>query len=117
LAQKGARVVREAGELIGEALKVLGFNPYFALTLDLASGFTEESLGASTFSADPRVVADCGASFVEGLSRHKILAWGVSRTRAKARDAVPKMGVGLSEPTCRSGLQTARCCGVQKAWW
>ena len=33
-----------------------------------------KSLGASTFSADPRVVAECGASFVEGLSRHKILA-------------------------------------------
>jgi len=47
----------------------------------------------------------------------EILSWGVSRTRAKARDAVPKMGVGLSEPTCRSGLQTARCCCVQKAWW
>ena len=49
--------------------------------------------------------------------RVKILYWGVSRTRAKARDAVPKMGVGLSESTCRSGLQTARCCCAQKAWW
>jgi beta-glucosidase-like glycosyl hydrolase len=74
LAQKGARLARQAGELIGEALKLLGFNTYFALTLDLASEFTGESLGASTFSADPRVVAECGAFFVEGLSRQKILA-------------------------------------------
>jgi beta-N-acetylhexosaminidase len=70
LANKGPRCARQAGELIGEALQLLGFNTYFALTLDLASEFAEEALG----SADPRVVAECGASFVEGLSRHKILA-------------------------------------------
>ena len=38
--------------------------------------------------------------------------WCVSRTRARARDAVPKMGDGLPEPACRSRLQTARCCCV-----
>ena len=38
--------------------------------------------------------------------------WRVSRTRARARDAVPKMGEGLPEPACRSRLQTARCCCV-----
>jgi IS5 family transposase len=38
--------------------------------------------------------------------------WCVSRTRARARDAVPKMGEGLPEPACRSRLQTARCCCV-----
>jgi IS5 family transposase len=38
--------------------------------------------------------------------------WCVSRTRAKARDAVLKMGDGLPEPACRSRLQTARCCCV-----
>jgi hypothetical protein len=38
----------------------------------------------------------------------------VSRTRVKARDAVPKMGVGLPESACRSWLQTARCCCVRK---
>jgi IS5 family transposase len=38
--------------------------------------------------------------------------WCVSRIRARARDAVPKMGVGLPEPACRSRLQTARCCCV-----
>jgi len=74
VAQKGARLARQVGELIGEALKLLGFNAFFGLTLDLASGFTEEILGTGTFSADPRVVAECGAFFVEGLSRHKILA-------------------------------------------
>ena len=46
----------------------------------------------------------------------KYLTLGVSRTRARARDAVLKMGDGLPKPTCRSRLQTARCCCVQKAW-
>jgi hypothetical protein len=31
----------------------------------------------------------------------------VSRTKARAFDAVPKMGVGLPEPACRSWLQQA----------
>ena len=43
--------------------------------------------------------------------------WCVSRTRAQARGAVPKMGEGLPESTFRSWLQTARSCCVQKAWW
>jgi len=41
----------------------------------------------------------------------------VSRTQAKACGAVLRMGVGLPKPACRSRLQTARCCCVQKAWW
>ena len=109
LAQKGARFPRQAGELVGEALKLLGFHAYFALTLDLAPECTEESLSVapgfsparaalsvapgsspacaalkdgatfkserhpSTDSFDPRVVAECAALFIEGLSRHKIL--------------------------------------------
>ena len=40
--------------------------------------------------------------------------WCVSRTKAEAFDAVPKMGDGLPEPACRSWLQTARCCCVRK---
>ena len=43
--------------------------------------------------------------------------WCVSRTRAQARGAVLKMGAGLPEPACRSRLQTALCCCVQKTWW
>ena len=41
----------------------------------------------------------------------------VSRTQAQACGAVLKMGVGLPKTACRSRLQTARCCCVQKAWW
>jgi beta-N-acetylhexosaminidase len=76
LAQMGAQVVCRAGELIGAALKHLGFNAIFAPTLDLASKFTDDTLGMTAFSADPRVVAECAAAFVEGLSRHKIVACG-----------------------------------------
>ena len=42
--------------------------------------------------------------------------WCVSRTRAQARDAVSKMGVGLPEPACRSRFQTASCCCAEKTW-
>ena len=39
---------------------------------------------------------------------------GVSRTRAEARDAIPKMGDGLPKSACRGRLQTAQCCCVKK---
>jgi transposase, IS5 family len=43
--------------------------------------------------------------------------WCVSRTRAQARGTVLRKGVGLPEPACRSRLQTASCCCVEKTWW
>jgi len=102
LALKGARFARQAGELSGEALNLLGFHAHFALTLDLASEFAEESLGASTFGADPRVVAECAASFVEGLSRHKILACaghfpGLASVPPAASSELPASGRSMAE--------------------
>jgi IS30 family transposase len=47
----------------------------------------------------------------------KVCFCGVSRTQARACDAVSKMGEGLPKSACRSRLQTARCCCVQKARW
>ena len=47
----------------------------------------------------------------------KITIDSVSRTRTEVRGAVSEMGVGLPKPACRSRLQTAQCCCVQKAWW
>jgi putative transposase len=59
--------------------------------------------------------------FERAIDRHdvpeKITIDSVSRTRTKVRGAVSEMGVGLPKPACRSRLQTAQCCCVQKAWW
>ena len=76
VAAKGPRAAGQVGELIGEALKLLGFNTNFAPGLDLASAYAEKTLGTRTFGADPREVAQCGRAFVERLKRHKILACG-----------------------------------------
>ena len=75
-AEKGLSTVARLGELIGEALGLLGFNTNFAPLLDLATPFTEKSLGERTFGADPKQVAHCGAAFVRGLRKGKILAVG-----------------------------------------
>ena len=75
-ARMGLSAVTRLGELIGVALSLLGFNTNFAPLLDLATPSTEESLGVRTFSSDPRQVAQCGAAFLTGLRRHKILACG-----------------------------------------
>jgi len=70
------------------------------------------------------VSAQKGSEILAVLRRRKLPvgpSWrvdeSVSRTQARACDAVLKMGVGLPKPACRSRLQTARCCCVQKAWW
>lgn len=76
VAAKGARAAGQVGELMGTALRLLGFNTNLGPELDLASAFAERTLGARTFGTDPYEVAQCGRAFVEGLKRHKILACG-----------------------------------------
>jgi len=75
-AQKSRSAVARLGDLIGEALRLLGFNTDFAPLLDLATPFTAQTLGARTFGSDPRQVAECGDAFLCGLRRHKVLACG-----------------------------------------
>src|SRR5690606_29132385 len=41
----------------------------------------------------------------------------VTNTGQMTCAAVPKMEVGLPKSACRSGLQTTRCCCIQKVWW
>lgn len=76
LARQGPAAVRRSGELIGAALKLLGFNLDFAPRLDLSNPRVKPALDAQTFGTDPRQVAQCGKAFIEGLRKHKILACG-----------------------------------------
>src|SRR5471032_2699341 len=84
---------------------------------------TAESALAGFSAKLNSIVAPLRQSFTydqgKEMSRHKELAaatgvniyfCGVSRTQAKACDAVSKMGEGLPKSACRSRLQTARCC-------
>jgi len=75
-AQRSLSAVARLGDLIGEALSLLGFNTNFAPVLDLATPFTEEALGTYTFGSDPAQVAEWGGAFLRGLQRHRILACG-----------------------------------------
>jgi beta-N-acetylhexosaminidase len=63
-------------ELIGDALNCLGFNTNFAPLLDLATPFTEKTLGSQALGSDPAKVAECGGAFARGLHRRGILACG-----------------------------------------
>jgi beta-N-acetylhexosaminidase len=83
-AGKGPAAVQRLGELVGAALKLLGFNTDFAPLLDLASPRMNSGTGTPwhaptmtrAFSADPQQVAKCGEAFLEGLEAHKVLACG-----------------------------------------
>lgn len=74
VARKGPFAARRQGELIGAALRVLGFNLNFAPRLDLSNPHLRAALDTQTFGAGPQVVTACGRAFIEGLRRQKIFA-------------------------------------------
>ena len=75
-ARKNPSAVAHIGDLVGAALKLLGFNTIFAPVLDLSTPFSEPRLGTRTFSSDTAHVARCGDAFLRGLRQHNILACG-----------------------------------------
>jgi beta-N-acetylhexosaminidase len=75
-AARGLPAVTRLGDLIGEALVLLGFNTNFAPRLDLSVRVIEERHGSQTFGSDAHFVAECGRAFVRGLERHHVLACG-----------------------------------------
>ncbi len=95
-ATKGVRAAARLGELIGEALSLLGFNTNFAPALDLATPFTEKTLGARAFSAEPHLVAECGGAFLRGLRQHKILACGKHFPGWGSVPSGPEQGLAVS---------------------
>jgi len=76
LGEKGADHTRQAGELVGEALKLLGFNTNLAPSLDVDPGSPREASPTCAFGADPGTVTECGQAFSNGLARHGITACG-----------------------------------------
>jgi beta-N-acetylhexosaminidase len=76
LARRGSSAVRRSGDLIGAALKLLGFNLNFAPRLDLSNPDVGPALDMQTFGTDPVYVAGCGKAFLDSLRKHKILACG-----------------------------------------
>ena len=74
--EKGPAAVSRLGELVGDALHLLGFNTDLAPALDLASPAPGSISERRAFSPDPQQVAKCGAAFLDGLERHNLLACG-----------------------------------------
>src|SRR5438132_4894452 len=72
-AQNGHSSVERLGDLIGAALKLLGFNTNLAPVLDLSTRRSETVLGARTFSAHAEEVARCRQAFLLGLRRHGVI--------------------------------------------
>lgn len=96
-AERGRAVVAELGELIGEALSLLGFNTNLAPLLDLATPAGGSICPTRTFGADPQAVAQCGQAFLRGLERHKVLACGkyfpgLSGAEVDKHAKLPKVG-------------------------
>lgn len=101
LARRGATAVRRSAELIGAALKLLGFNLNFAPRVDLSNPDIKPSLDAQTFGTDPQHVARCGKAFIERLRKHKILACGKhfpgGGTPEYNEDGLPIVGKPMAE--------------------
>jgi len=71
--QKGDAVARRLGELIGEGMRLVGFNANLAPLLQLAVPGSKNDPGARAFSSDPHQVAGGGEAFVQGLLGSRML--------------------------------------------
>jgi beta-N-acetylhexosaminidase len=76
LGRRSPCYARQAGQLIGEALRLLGFSANFTPPLNVAPNLDAEESSVCAYSTDPRAVGERGYLFIEGLSRHKIMACG-----------------------------------------
>src|SRR5207237_3244383 len=97
-AGRGPSAVARLGELIGSAMKLLGFNTNCAPTLDLDSPCQQN---LTVFGSDPRQVVRCGNAFIHGLRRSKILACskhfpGLGSLQAGSAARLPALGKSMA---------------------
>ena len=64
----------EAAQTIGKALKELGFNVDYAPTVDVNTNPNNPVIGDRSFSSDPKVVAEFGVEYINGLRSEGILS-------------------------------------------
>jgi beta-N-acetylhexosaminidase len=64
------------GALIGQEVRMLGFNTTFAPVLDLRTPASEPVMTSRVVSSDPAQVVQYASGFVKGLSRHGVLGCG-----------------------------------------
>lgn len=64
----------EAAENIGKELRELGFNVDYAPILDVNTNPNNPVIGDRSFSSDPKVVAEFGVEYINGLRSYEILS-------------------------------------------
>src|SRR4051812_41880384 len=72
---------------------------------------------ATLIAASPSTKNEAGKRDPQIIPRRRAINGVCHEHRQPACGAVPKMRADLPKPTCRSRLQTTRCCCVQKTWW
>lgn len=70
------KLAAEAGEIVGAALRVMGFDQCYAPVLDVDSNPANPVIGDRAFSDDPEVVSALGVAFAKGLGTADIAACG-----------------------------------------
>ena len=68
--------VRRAGRLLGEQLRLLGFNLDFAPVLDVDSNPGNPIIGDRSFGSEPEQVIACARQLAQGLAEAGVLACG-----------------------------------------
>lgn len=64
---------RSIAEILGEEMTAQGINTDFAPVLDINSDPSNPVIGIRSFSDDPKLVADCGKEFIDGLNAQNVV--------------------------------------------
>jgi beta-N-acetylhexosaminidase len=73
---KGHEFARTCGDLVGNALALMGFNTNLAPVLDLATPASDRLAAARAFAAGPDAVTDCAREYLSALEAHRVLGCG-----------------------------------------
>lgn len=89
-------LARRAGQSMGWDLAQMGFNMNLAPVLDVNSNPKNPVIGVRSFGSDPKLVADIGVAFIEGMQQEGISAVakhfpGHGDTASDSHFAMPKL--------------------------
>nr|WP_276576025.1 beta-N-acetylhexosaminidase [Oceanirhabdus seepicola] len=100
------KICKDIGELVGEELRMYGFNMDFAPVLDIWSNKENKVIGDRAFGDNAEIVSKCGIEMIKGFKEKEIISVvkhfpGHGDTVLDSHKGLPVMEYGLEDLTKR----------------